>query len=265
MWTLLITFHMQKTISQFSHLNCIHIFYKLIITFLLCTGTTSFFQPTADSNNDMLVYVMNPNTEHLQLYWKNDNNEPLLNFKNLKSFVESKQERLVFAMNGGMYMTDNSPLGLFIENGKTITILNRSKGKGNFYLAPNGVFFINRKNVAGICPSSDFKKKKDVAFATQSGPLLLWNGHIHPAFVKGSVNLNIRNGVGILPDNKIVFVMSKQQVNFYDFAMYFKSLGCKEALYLDGFVSRTYLPEQNWIQTDGNFGVMIGVTKPAKH
>jgi uncharacterized protein YigE (DUF2233 family) len=91
--------------------------------------------------------------------------------------------------------------------------------------------------------------------------MLLINGNIHPAFIKGSSNLNIRNGVGILPDNTIVFVMSKTQVNFYDFASYFKKLGCKNALYLDGFVSRVYLPDQNWIQTDGNFGVMIGVTK----
>ena len=55
--------------------------------------------------------------------------------------------------------------------------------------------------------------------------------------------------------------MSKQEVSFYDFAKYFKKIGCENALYLDGFVSRTYLPEKNWIQTDGNFGVIIGVAK----
>ena len=54
--------------------------------------------------------------------------------------------------------------------------------------------------------------------------------------------------------------MSKVGVNFYDFANYFKRIGCKNALYLDGFVSRTYLPEKEWIQTDGNFGVIVGVT-----
>ena len=54
--------------------------------------------------------------------------------------------------------------------------------------------------------------------------------------------------------------MSKKEINFYDFANYFKSIGCKNALYLDGLVSRIYLPEKQWIQTDGNFGVIIGVT-----
>jgi uncharacterized protein YigE (DUF2233 family) len=91
--------------------------------------------------------------------------------------------------------------------------------------------------------------------------MLLIDGEIHPAFKKGSKNLNIRNGVGILPDNKVVFAMSKEEVNFYDFAEFFKSKGCKNALYLDGFVSRTYLPEEDWEQLDGNFGVIIGVAK----
>ena len=73
--------------------------------------------------------------------------------------------------------------------------------------------------------------------------------------------MNIRNGVGILPNNNVVFAISKTEINFYDFAEYFQQLGCKNALYLDGFVSRMYLPEKNWTQTDGNFGVLIGVTK----
>jgi uncharacterized protein YigE (DUF2233 family) len=74
-------------------------------------------------------------------------------------------------------------------------------------------------------------------------------------------NLKIRNGVGILPDNKILFVMPKEAINFYDFALYFKSMGCINALYLDGLVSRTYLPQKNWMQLDGDFGVIIGVTE----
>ena len=88
--------------------------------------------------------------------------------------------------------------------------------------------------------------------------MLLTEGKMHPAFKPGSGNANIRNGVGILPNGNIVFAMSKGKINFYDFAAYFKQLGCHNALYLDGFVSRTYLPEKHWLQTDGNFGVIIG-------
>ncbi|HEV7230206.1 MAG TPA: phosphodiester glycosidase family protein, partial [Bacteroidia bacterium] len=171
-----------------------------------------------------------------------------------------KHQTLLFATNGGMYKPDNSPQGLFIQSGKVLAKLDTASGSGNFYLKPNGVFYITSGKQAFICNTSSFKDSGQVLFATQSGPILVIDGKIHSGFTRGSKNLNIRNGVGILPDNRIVFAMSKEPISFYDFANYFKSLGCKNALYLDGFVSRTYLPEKKWEQTDGNFGVIIGVT-----
>ena len=90
--------------------------------------------------------------------------------------------------------------------------------------------------------------------------MLVIDGQIHATFKQGSTNLNTRNGVGILPNKKVIFAMSKKEMSLYDFADYFKKLGCNNALYLDGFVSRTYLPEKNWVQNDGNFGVIVGVT-----
>jgi uncharacterized protein YigE (DUF2233 family) len=100
-----------------------------------------------------------------------------------------------------------------------------------------------------------------VAYATQSGPLLLVGGQINPLFKLGSTNVVVRNGVGQRPDGRLVFAMSSEPVNLYDFAAYFKDLGCREALYLDGFVSRLYLPAKNWRQTDGDFGVIVGVAR----
>ena len=163
-------------------------------------------------------------------------------------------------MNGGMYKKDNSPEGLYIENGKVLMPLNTTNGNGNFYLKPNGVFYISSKNIPAIITTEKFKNS-NIKYATQSGPMLVIDGQIHAAFKQGSTNLNIRNGVGILEDGKVVFAMSKEEINFYDFANYFKKLGCKNALYLDGLVSRAYLPSENWVQTDGDFGVIIGVTK----
>lgn len=90
---------------------------------------------------------------------------------------------------------------------------------------------------------------------------MLIDGEVHPAFMQGSKNLNIRNGVGILPDGRVVLAMSKVEVNFYDFALFFKNLNCENALYLDGFVSKTYFPEMNVHQLGGNFGVIIAVMK----
>lgn len=206
-----------------------------------------------------LSFVTDPSS--IKFYWKDDKGRNFRNIQNLKSFVETKNQELKFAMNGGMYMKDNSPQGLYIENSEILAPLDTLSGAGNFYLKPNGVFYLTKDNRAVVCETSKFTNNMQVNFATQSGPMLLIDGEIHSAFKKGSKNLNIRNGVGILPDNKVIFSVSKEEVNFYDFAEYFKSMNCKYALYLDGFVSRTYLPEENWKQLDGNFGVIIGVSK----
>ncbi len=208
-----------------------------------------------------MAYTVDPKKQDLQLYWKNEKGVILNSLQNLKTYVESKGQNLKFAMNGGMYQEDFSPLGLFIQNGKVVKSLNRAKAKGNFYLKPNGVFYITNNNDAFVNTTDEFKNDGTIKFATQSGPMLVINGKIHPSFTEGSANLNIRNGVGILPNKQIIFAMSKTGINFYDFAKYFQKLGCTNALYLDGFVSRMYLPEKNWTQLNGQFGVIIGVTE----
>jgi uncharacterized protein YigE (DUF2233 family) len=216
-----------------------------------------------NATNDSLFvsYTVNPREQHVQLYWKDAQQNIFGSINNLKIWLAKNKAQLIFAMNAGMYKPDHSPQGLYIENQQTITPLDTANGSGNFYLQPNGVFYITKEQIGGICKTNAFTNDSNILYATQSGPMLVIDGQIHSAFQVGSVNVNIRNGVGILPDGKIVFAMSKKEINFYDFANYFKSLGCKNALYLDGLVSRTYLPAENWLQMDGDFGVMIGVTK----
>jgi uncharacterized protein YigE (DUF2233 family) len=231
----------------------------LAIAITLSGSYTATSQPV--NNEKILSYIADPKKQDIRFYWKNDSDKIFRSIQNLKNHLERKNRQLIFAMNGGMYQTDNSPLGLYIENYKTITRLNRRSASGNFYMKPNGVFYIMKDNKAAICRTGEFLKKTEVQFATQSGPLLILDGKIHQEFKKGSANLNIRNGVGILPDNRILFAMSKVPVNFYEFAEFFKRQGCSNALYLDGAISQTFLPEKNWIQTGGNFGVIIGVSK----
>ncbi|MBL7920062.1 MAG: phosphodiester glycosidase family protein [Bacteroidia bacterium] len=230
---------------------------------LVCIFLLSVYAFTK-SDERIINYIVDVKTQDLKLYWKDDSVKNFKSILKLKNWLESKKKNLVFAMNGGMYMEDNAPLGLFIQEGKTIRSINTAySAKGNFYLMPNGIFYITKDKIAQVSKTADFvktEKNHKINYATQSGPMLLIDGEIHPEFKEGSSNLNIRNGVGILPDGKVIFAMSKELINFYDFAMYLKKLGCKNALYLDGFVSRTYLPEKNWIQTDGNFGVIIAVT-----
>ncbi len=232
----------------------------ILLVIPLLTAAFPYFEALPDPR--ILSYTVDPKQEQVELFWKDDAGDILNSLSRLKEYAEGSGRKLVFAMNGGMYMEDRTPLGLFIQNQQQIKRLNEATGKGNFYLMPNGVFYITTDHVPVICTTGEFKEKKDkILHATQSGPMLVIAGQLHPAFVKGSKNMHIRNGVGVLPDDRLVFAMSRTEVNFYDFASFFKDLGCTNALYLDGFVSRTYLPEQDWIQLDGNFGVMIGVTE----
>jgi uncharacterized protein YigE (DUF2233 family) len=233
---------------------------RLLVIIVTLLVFSAFIERKNSTEDSILSYTAAPKLQQLDFYWK-DNNQVIGSLENLKKVVEGQNKKLLFAMNGGMYKQDNSPQGLFIQNNKTITPLDTAKGSGNFYMKPNGVFYLTTDNTPVICTTQEFVNNGKVKYATQSGPMLVIDGKIHPSFKYGSANLNIRNGVGILPDNKLVFAMSKTEINFYDFANYFKNLGCRNALYLDGFVSRTYLPEKKWIQTDGNFGVIIAITE----
>ena len=218
------------------------------------------FSTVAGRNERFIEYKADPSKTIIRTYYKSDSGKPIKNLLNLYQMLAAKQEKLLFAMNAGMYMEGNIPLGLYVENGKVIRPLNTAKATGNFYLKPNGVFYLSKANKAGICKTEDYNKQKDIAYATQSGPMLLINGEINPLFTKGSANVYVRNGVGVFPDGKLLFVKSKLPVNFYDFANYFKEKGCIQALYLDGFVSRIWYPEKNILEADGNFGAMIGVS-----
>ena len=211
-----------------------------------------------EDSTSLLTYIVNPKLQKLQYFSKDESGKPFVNHKNLKTNLEKQGTKLVFAMNGGMYNKDFSPQGLYIENGKLIASVDTQKnGYGNFYLQPNGIFYLDANNKAFVCKTTDFEMTKEVKYATQSGPMLLVDGAIHPKFREGSANLHIRNGVGVLPDGNLLFAMSKEKINFFDLATFFKKQGCENALYLDGFVSRTYLPSRNWEQLDGKYGVII--------
>jgi uncharacterized protein YigE (DUF2233 family) len=166
-----------------------------------------------------------------------------------------------------MFDKEMQPIGLYIEDEKIIKPLNtkvirpqNNRTIPNFYLDPNGVFYITSEKEAGICKTTSMPPKK-IKFATQSGPMLIIDGEINKIFNPNSKNYNIRNGVGILPNNELVFAISKNEVSFYDFAAYFKDIGCLNALFLDGYVSKAYMPDSRISQLDGQLGVLIGITE----
>jgi uncharacterized protein YigE (DUF2233 family) len=231
----------------------------ILSAIIMALGVVAAFAFT-QQDNAFLSYYIDPKKQEIKLYYQNEQGQNFGSIQNLKTSIEKNKQTLLFAMNGGMYKPGGAPQGLYMQNKIKLSQLDTTTASGNFYLKPNGVFYICTDNSADICTTSDFKDIGQIKYATQSGPMLVIKGKIHSAFKEGSLNTNIRNGVGILSDGKVIFALSKNPVNFYSFANYFKKLGCKNALYLDGSVSRAYLPEKNWVQLDGNFGVIVGVT-----
>lgn len=208
------------------------------------------------------TYTVDLNEQALALFLKDSLGNQYRSLTQLKNTVEDGDHWLVFATNAGMYTPQYTPVGLYIEKGTEFFPLDTKDGRGNFYLKPNGVFYVGDQG-AGVVESGAFAELTDsVQLATQSGPLLVLRDSIHPAFNEGSPNLNIRSGVGILSPEKVVFAISNEPTNFYDFAMLFKEyFGCSDALYLDGAISRMYLPALNRFELGGDFGPMLGIVQ----
>ncbi|MDC0714923.1 phosphodiester glycosidase family protein [Stigmatella sp. ncwal1] len=186
---------------------------------------------------------------------------------NLRGWLQGRGKRLVFATNAGMFTPARRPVGLYVEEGRELVGLNTQEDTGNFFLKPNAVFFVTETG-AGILESGAYEAHPPakVLYATQSGPALLLHGKVHPAFREGSRNLSPRrSGVGIIPPNKVVFAIANQEVNLHEFASFFRDqFGCQDALYLDGVVSRMYLPALGRDELDGDFGAMIAISEPVK-
>lgn len=181
----------------------------------------------------------------LELHWKDDDGKPLRDFGALVSHLHRKGKMVEFATNGGIYERGPKPSGLTIAEGRELVPLNLAEGEGNFFLKPNGVFFVDQDQKPGVMESVEFSKSGIQArIATQSGPILLRRGVFHPAFREGSPNLRQRSAVGVRKkDGQVHFVMtdrnhaSKRTVNFHQLATFFLEQGCDDALFLDGDIS----------------------------
>jgi uncharacterized protein YigE (DUF2233 family) len=180
----------------------------------------------------------------------------------LEALVRSKGRRLIFAMNAGMYHYDRSPVGLHIEDGLEIAPANSRGGYGNFHLKPNGVFFAG-DGAAGVVETETFLKSgRKPRFATQSGPMLVIDGQLHPRLIPDSTTLYRRNGVGVDGD-RVVFLLADTPVNFHQFALVFRDhLKTPNALYLDGSISRLFAANLGRNDAGEAMGPIVAVTAP---
>ncbi|HET7930121.1 MAG TPA: phosphodiester glycosidase family protein [Rhodanobacteraceae bacterium] len=183
----------------------------------------------------------------LGLHWRDPaTGKPYESIDALQGWGTAHGEQLLFAANAGIYDADGEPLGMYVEDGKTIKPLNTAHGNpasGNFSLLPNGVFSIDAAGHASVQTTEAFAAAHSTPrIATQSGPMLVIDGRINPHFDADSDSLKWRSGVCAPRPDEAVFAVSTGPVNLHTFARLFRDkLGCRNALYLDGTLSQIYV------------------------
>jgi uncharacterized protein YigE (DUF2233 family) len=190
------------------------------------------------------ICEVDPAREELRLFLADETGEPYGHFSTLERALAAEGRRLAFAMNAGMYHEDRAPVGLYVEDGEEHMYLVTSAGPGNFGLLPNGVFCIEDGRARVIETRRFDKARPACRHATQSGPMLVIDGALHPRFLPDSDSRFIRNGVGATEaGDRVVFAISERAVTFHEFGRFFRDhLGLPQALYLDGNVSRLHAP-----------------------
>lgn len=210
----------------------------------VCASAASACQPVTFDGASFTICEIDMGSADLRLFLRDESGEVYGNFGQVEDSLP-EGARLGIAMNAGMFHDNRAPVGLYVEEGVQEMRLITSDGPGNFGLLPNGVFCIG-DNRAQVIESLRYEAQQpSCRFATQSGPMLVIDGALHPRFRERSDSLNIRNGVGVdASGERVVLAISDERVNFHHFARLFRDgLGLPNALYFDGRVSRLHAPE----------------------
>jgi uncharacterized protein YigE (DUF2233 family) len=214
---------------------------------------------TTRAAGDALYTVVRQEAARLRLFWLDDQGRPLRRLDRLANWLSSQGRTLSFGMNAGMFHADGRPVGLLVVDGRELSPLNLDDGAGNFFLKPNGVFLVDASG-ARVVDAADYAgRHQGVRLATQSGPLLLKQGALHPALRPMSASRYVRNGV-CASGGEAVFVISERPVTLHEFASHLRdALDCRDALYLDGAVSSLYAPALGRRDRLHDLGPLIGV------
>ena len=212
-------------------------------------------------------YILEAQPSDVRIVWKDQKGKQLLTFPSAKRYLEVDGVSVSTLMNGGIFEPGCIPSGLLIQNKTELRPVNRRLGYGNFFLKPNGIFLISSKGAAVISTEEYPLKGVTIHQAVQSGPLLVRHGKTHPRFNAPSKSRLHRNGVGVSKSGKVIFAMtdfhSAKFPNLYEFAQLFRSLGCQDALFLDGDLSQMKSGE-DMSKPSNNFGSIIAVFKSKK-
>jgi uncharacterized protein YigE (DUF2233 family) len=212
--------------------------------------------------NDYTICRFDLRQDQLQLFSLDAEGEPYGSFPALEAALKSRGQSLAFAMNAGMYDDNLKPIGLYVEAGQQQKKINRRDGPGNFHLKPNGVFYI-AGNRSGVMETEAFiAARLKPEYASQSGPMLVIDGQIHPKFTENGTSRQRRNGVGSPDPHTLVFAISDSFVNFHAFARLFRDhLNCPNALFLDGSISSLHAIELGRSDRFFSLGPIVGLVK----
>ncbi len=212
---------------------------------------------------DYVVCTYDTASADIRLFHSDATGQPYRQFDTLADDMQAQDKTLVFAMNGGMYHEDRRPVGFYRDQYGDRASVNTNDGPGNFHMRPNGVFWL-AAGKAGVTESQAYLEQGiEPDFASQSGPMLVIDGQIHPQFNPDGTSRKRRNGVGISADGlRVHFVISDSAVSFHTFASLFRDrLGAPNALFLDGQVSRLYAPALTRNEAGVDMGPIVGVVE----
>ena len=206
-----------------------------------------------------------PAKEELRTFLSTPDGTPWGQFTALDTALHQEGRKLAFAMNAGMYHEDRAPVGYYVERGREQMRVISSAGPGNFGLLPNGILCIRRNRADVIETRAFLRERPSCRYATQSGPMLVIDGALHPRFLEDSTSRYVRNGVGTTADGRrAVFAISRNAVTFHEFGRLFRDeLGLPQALYFDGNISRLYAPGIGRNDPGFNMGPIVGVVAPS--
>lgn len=186
------------------------------------------------------------------------------NFGSLSILATAYDPKTVaFAVNAGMFDEAGDPIGYYVQGGERKKELNTADGEGNFHMKPNGVFF-GTGDGWEIRTAEDFLKNvgERPDFGTQSGPMLVIGGKLHPEIRDDGPSRTIRNGVGVDAKGRAHFVISAAPISFGKLARFYRDeLKVKNALYLDGSVSQLWNPATGRLDRGAPIGPILVVER----